>query len=578
MPPPGDHQQPSGGRPNLTSATAGRQLSGLVKDRLANDQTWMTFTSDQRKWVCPWCLASIARRPQRSWEDSIGAHIEGCKHYGGGRFAPQPPASVLAQLSFENMVSRAETDAAWAVFDSQGAWVCPACLDRVPDARLVANQRSSLTFRGMALHLQRCPAYGAGTLNAAPVVRAAKDRPSGGGNSRSSSATMVPVRTPVGGVPIQGTGVRTPSGNAIVGARVAMPLPTARISSGQTPPRANPAGPPPIAMPLTGTPPVAQPIAMPAAKATPPQAMPAMMPVTGTQLRTRRFITPAPLEPVAAAAAPPCEAEPGFTWMDAADEAAGVVKADHPDAHLERSDLLRARDLQQKLLADAPRIPGYTFATRYEPCDHVSGDFFSFIQLLDGRIAFAIGDVSGHGMQAGLVMSMAKKTLEIYGELIGDPAEVLAKVNDALAGDLGGKMFVSMTYAILSPAEREIRWVRAGHNPTLMVNQHSGEVSEIRPPGMVVGMKGGQTFRDSLKVETTRLRSGDTFLLYTDGITEMSNAQGEEFEAERLREIVARCAAGGPEELLTQIMDRVRHFRGTKPVGDDVTLLALAVE
>jgi serine phosphatase RsbU (regulator of sigma subunit) len=575
MPPPGDHQQPSGGRPNLTSATAGRQLSGLVKDRLANDQTWRTFTTDQRKWVCPWCLASIARRPQRSWEDSIGAHIEGCRHYGGGRFAPQPPASVMAQLSFENMVSRAETDAAWSVFDSQGAWVCPACLDRVPDARLVANQRSSLTFRGMALHLQRCPAYGAGTLNAAPVVRAAKDRPSG--NGRQSSAMMAPVRTPISGAPVQPAGVRTPSGNAIVGARVAVPLPTARIASGLTPPQAIPTGPPPIAMPLAGTPPVAQPIALPLSRATPPQALPAAIPATGTHLRPRRFITPASLE-VEPAAPPAADAESGFNWMDTADEAAGVVQADAADAHLERSDLLRARDLQQKLLADAPRIPGYTFATRYEPCDHVSGDFFSFIQLLDGRIAFAIGDVSGHGMQAGLVMSMAKKTLEIYGELIGDPAEVLAKVNDALAGDLGGKMFVSMTYAILSPAEREIRWVRAGHNPTLMVNQHSGEVSEIRPPGMVVGMKGGQTFRDSLKVETTRLRSGDTFLLYTDGITEMSNTQGEEFESERLREIVARYAVGGPEEMLTQIMDRVRHFRGTKPVGDDVTLLALAVE
>lgn len=263
--------------------------------------------------------------------------------------------------------------------------------------------------------------------------------------------------------------------------------------------------------------------------------------------------------------------------MDDADAAAGTVSPDPLLPHVERSDLMRARDLQQKMLGDAPEIPGYLFATRYEPCDHVSGDFFSFIRLLDGRIAFAIGDVSGHGMQAGLVMSMAKKTLEIYGELIGDPVEVLAKVNDALAGDLGGKMFVSMTYAILSPAERTIRWVRAGHNPTLAANATNRDVVEIKPPGMVVGMKGGQVFRDSLQVETTHLQPGDTFLLYTDGVTEMTNAQGEEFDVARLREVMERCAADGPEALLTQVMDRVRHFRGSQPIGDDVTLLALAV-
>ena len=109
-------------------------------------------------------------------------------------------------------------------------------------------------------------------------------------------------------------------------------------------------------------------------------------------------------------------------------------------------------------------------------------------------------------------------------------------------------------------------------------NRHSGQSSEIRPPGMVVGMKGGQTFRDSLQMESTQLRTGDMFLLYTDGVTEATNAQGEEFETARLSEIVAKCATEGPEALLTQITDRLRHFRGTVPVNDDVTLLALAVE
>ena len=561
MPPAGDHPHASGGRPNLPSTAAGRQLGQLVRDHLANDPAWNTFTSDQKRWVCQWCLSAVSRRHQRSWEDSIGAHLEGCRHFGGGRFGPQPPASVHAQLSFENMVCRAEADAAWQVFDSQGMWVCPACLDRVPDARLVANQRNTLTFRGMALHLQRCAAYGAGTLNVAPVVRAAKDRPVGASNIGSTTGLGQPVRTPSVGARTQEVIQAIP-----VAIPVATPLRTARVG---------------------------QPVAQSPAKAAPPSAtQPATAPVgstTGSNLRMRRFVTPSSEPPAEAPAVQPslldrlpddqigASQAADFNWMDAADAAAGAVIAEPAVQHVERTDLMRARDMQQKFLAEAPEIPGYVFATRYEPCNHVSGDFFSFIRLIDGRIGFAIGDVSGHGMQAGLVMSMAKKTLEIYGELIGDPGEVLAKVNDALAGDLGGKMFISMTYAILSPAERTISWARAGHNPTMAINATTRVITEICPPGMVVGMKGGQVFRDSLQVEVTHLSPGDTFLLYTDGVTEMTNVQGEEFKTERLREVLERHVGDGPDALLTQVLDRIRHFRGTKPVGDDVALLALAV-
>ncbi len=532
----------------MPSTSAGRQLGLLVRERLESDAAWQTFTGDQKRWVCPWCLAAIARRPQRSWEDSIGAHLEGCKHYGHGRFQPQPPASVQAQLSFENMVCRAESDSAWQVFDSQGLWICPACLERVADARLVANQRNTLTFRGMALHLQRCHAYGAGTLNAAPVVRAAKDRPAGGGSStRPTSAMALPMRTPSGGAPIQPNRV---------------PI------RGIGPPQ--PGGGIPVALPVA--PPVAKPKPAVAPAARPPAAA---GPTTSSNLRLRRFLGPGP-ESEPTSDQPPSEV-PGLTWMDAADAEAGAVSVAPEVPRIERTDLMRARDLQQKFLAEAPEVPGFTFATRYEPCDHVSGDFFSFVRLLDGRIGFAIGDVSGHGMQAGLVMSMAKKTLEIYGELVGDPGEVLAKVNDALSGDLAGKMFISITYAILSPSDRTISWARAGHNPTLLIEAATRTISEISPPGMVVGMKAGQVFRDCLQVETTHLRPGDTFLLYTDGVTEMTNTQGEEFGMERLRAVLDRHAGDGPEPLLTQVMDRIRHFRGSKPAGDDVTLLALAV-
>lgn len=489
--PPGE--TPRGSR--VLVPASGKALAAWVRERLRDDPAWQTFTADQR-WVCPWCLSVIGRRPQRSWEDSIAAHLDVCRHFAGGTRPPLAPEAVQAQIAFENLVHRAKSDPAWQVYDG-GVWVCPACLQRIPPVRAIGGAPSVLTYREMAAHLQCCAAYAAGRLHPVEMVRAAIAPP------------------------------------------VATPLAAPRLPAGAAPPSATP---------LSGQrvlPPSSTRVALPAFPARPPPAAPQA----------------------------PAIIAPELAWMDEADRAAArEVGAAEPS-----DDLRRARDLQQRLLAEAPQVPGFAFATRYEPCDHVSGDFFCFVRLPDGGIGFAIGDVSGHGMQAGLVMSMAKKTLEIYAAQGGGPRRVLAQVNDALAGDLAGTMFVTLIYAVLSPARRSIRWARAGHPPALVCNHLLGTSGEIRPAGMALGMKTGALFADSLEEQELDVVAGDTFLLYTDGITETANAQGEEFGEERLREVFARHAAAGPDALLTEIMDRVRHFRGPGPARDDLTLLALAV-
>jgi sigma-B regulation protein RsbU (phosphoserine phosphatase) len=302
-------------------------------------------------------------------------------------------------------------------------------------------------------------------------------------------------------------------------------------------------------------------------------------------------LTPEFLDALAAADAMPPSAEPspsaeqapaaadddsGLTWMDQVEEEhAGETPS--PES-LERSDVIRARDLQQNLMQQAPDLPGFSFATRYEPCTDISGDFYEFVRLADGCVGFALGDVSGHGMQAGLIMSMAKKTLEIYAAHSTSPADVLANVNGALGRDLGGKLFISMFYAILDPARRTITWARAGHNPGMRLNRRTGTLDEIKPKGMVVGMKSGATYRQYLEEQVTAVEDGDVFLLYTDGVTETMNRQNEEFGTDRLAEIIRQHADEGPDQLLSHIMDRVRHFRGGGPPGDDATLLAISVD
>lgn len=271
---------------------------------------------------------------------------------------------------------------------------------------------------------------------------------------------------------------------------------------------------------------------------------------------------------------PEADAEDAFSWMDAHEE----VNEDTTPSHNENTDLIRAQGLQKGLMNDCPQIPGYSFGTRYEACSTVSGDFYEFIEKEDGRIIFAQGDVSGHGVEAGLIMSMARKCLTIFARQGGEPIDVVANLNEALVDDLKGEKFITMCYGELDPAERTIRWIRSGHNPVLRYNIYSKEFSEIKPGGMVVGMKGGKLFRQLLQEEVTPLQSGDVFLIYTDGFNETMSRQGEEYGFERMQHVITDKADQGIEILLDHLMNSVRQFRGTTKADDDLTLLALAVD
>jgi len=261
----------------------------------------------------------------------------------------------------------------------------------------------------------------------------------------------------------------------------------------------------------------------------------------------------------------------GASWMDVAEAgAAAAADRDH--------DLSRARAVQLALMRDAPAVAGYRFATRYESCTEISGDFNQFITLGNGKVGFAQGDVSGHGVQAGLIMAMANKILELYAAQNLGTKEVVAKVNDALARDLGGRMFITMTYAELDPATRQVRWVRAGHNPTLLHRHASGRTERLLPKGMMVGTPNIGIFRQILVEETTQLEPGDTFLLFTDGLTEAMDAHDEEFGDDRLSDVIARHATAGPQILIDRIFAELETFRQGRPMADDASLIVLGVD
>jgi hypothetical protein len=841
----------SGAKPAGVGVRGSSPLAQFVRERLANDPVW-SVVAQNGKWICPYCLNGVIKRVGRSQEESLAMHLEGCRAYAGGRGQAQPQNLVEERMHFENMTHQAESQPAWRVYDQDGVWFCPACLDRVAAVRLQGGQLSNFVFQAMAGHLRNCASYRQGVMHPPEDLMAARDRyarapglgatvigllqqtvwrytntsgqwvcplclahvpevvvvqptdwqhavdamakhlllhcgnfdperietqpeevvqQAAGGRLRGGTPNLGGDRTPTGGatrvgLPVlpQRQGGRMPTvartgnsgGHAISPSAGNVPITGAQQISGGTPLPASPLqvtpkpgfGPtrtpiglqpasptPPPASPAPNPPPAAaQPIGdpdflpfpvlnrtAPPAAAPPPAAVPPpaspmfaptpaenegraplrrslqtpMRPPAGMQppafpppiqvpmqapplapmtaaLRTPSPAAPMPppaLAPVAAALRtpppqplvrtpsplrtppplpdpqiisprpraegplfgdirgdpllgtplgnidsdrvrapvadirpesirpefeddfggdlPPDEPRPatpiaddgghaggGLDWMEDADRASNT-----PDLEPhERTDVIHAREFQGTMLAHTPSLPGYTFATRYEACSDITGDFYEFITMADGRVGFALADVSGHGVQAGLIMSMAKKTLEIYASIGHGPADTLAKVNDALARDLGGKMFISMVYGILSPDTRSITWARAGGTPVLRLSAQTGELTEVKPKGMVLGMKSGPIFRQSLEEQVTRLDAGDHFLLYTDGITETMNSSQEEFGSDRLGEVLRSYANERPDHLLDMVMERLRMFRGPLAVSDDLTMLALAVE
>jgi serine phosphatase RsbU (regulator of sigma subunit) len=252
----------------------------------------------------------------------------------------------------------------------------------------------------------------------------------------------------------------------------------------------------------------------------------------------------------------------------------------------ERVELARRRDLslkearskQLRLLPAIPEIPGYEFACVYRPCDDVGGDFYDFVRVDDGRIGVAIGDIAGHGIEAALLMGLAKKLLEIHGRGRPSASEALVMANADIFPDLDEKTFVTVFYAVLETEHRLLRFSRAGHNPLILFNPGRKPALQIHDSkGMALGMDAGPIFRDSIEELELHLRPGDVLLQYTDGVTEAANPSREEFGIERLSAVVEQHGECEAEYMLWKIEKALELWMAGSPPRDDVTMVAIKV-
>jgi phosphoserine phosphatase RsbU/P len=240
-------------------------------------------------------------------------------------------------------------------------------------------------------------------------------------------------------------------------------------------------------------------------------------------------------------------------------------------------DLEIARDIQRILLpSEAPAINGFQISGLNAPARQVSGDYFDYIQVDEERLGVAIADVSGKGVPASLIMAICRSVLRAEAARNPSPADVLRKVNRQLYPDIKEDMFISMAYLILNhQRDGGITLARAGHDAPLLYKRQSETVTPIKSPGMVVGIDSGNVF-DRLTTDfAIPLERDDCLVLYTDGVTETLNSDGDEFGLERMMQSVRASATSGAQAIVRKIIDDVRDFTGSIPQNDDITLIAI---
>ena len=239
-------------------------------------------------------------------------------------------------------------------------------------------------------------------------------------------------------------------------------------------------------------------------------------------------------------------------------------------------DLEIARDIQRILLpAEAPAINGFQISGINVPARQVSGDYFDYIHVDEDRLGVAIADVSGKGVPASLIMAICRSVLRAEAAGNPSPADVLRKVNRQLYPDIKEDMFISMAYLILDHERDGVTLARGGHDAPLLYKRQLQNVTPVKSPGMVLGIDSGNVF-DRLTADFgVPLERDDCLVLYTDGVTEALNTEGDEFGLERTIEAVRASATDGAQAIVKRVIDDVRNFTGSNPQNDDITLIAI---
>ncbi len=240
----------------------------------------------------------------------------------------------------------------------------------------------------------------------------------------------------------------------------------------------------------------------------------------------------------------------------------------------QRIELETARGIQASILPDLPsELSGVGLSHRYLPATEVGGDFYDVLALQDGRLAVAVGDVAGHGVSSGLVMSMAKSALTVQVDFDPEVQSVIATLNRMVYRSAGKRLLATLCYALIDPNRKWMDYASAGHLFPYRLTLR-GEVEALESVSYPLGVRASLT----VQVQRAALESGDILFLFSDGVVE-AHAEGcdDVYGFDRLEQSLGRCLGKNADQICEMVLQDVRSFTNGAPQADDLTILVLQI-
>jgi sigma-B regulation protein RsbU (phosphoserine phosphatase) len=234
-----------------------------------------------------------------------------------------------------------------------------------------------------------------------------------------------------------------------------------------------------------------------------------------------------------------------------------------------------AREVQEDLFPQRlPVVKGLEYWGQCRPAREVGGDYYDFLELPDGRFGVAIGDVSGKGVGAALMMASLEASLRALAPVVNDPAELIERVSGLVYQASSANRYATLFYALYDPQSRLLSYVNAGHNPPVVLRSYGGvfQVFRLETGGPVIGL-----LRHKYARGTFSLEPGDLAILFTDGVSESMNGRFEEWGEDKLVGFAKTCYGFPASETLRRILSAAQAFAAGAPQHDDMTLVVLRV-
>ena len=260
-------------------------------------------------------------------------------------------------------------------------------------------------------------------------------------------------------------------------------------------------------------------------------------------------------------------------------ENAKLVESSIEKERLEH-ELRLAHEVQLNLLPkDVPSLPeGFELAAVSIPADEVGGDYFDFIEIDDDRIGIVIGDVSGKGTSAAFYMAEIKGMIQAYSRIYDSPRNILCDVNRVLYGNMDSRSFISLTYAILDTKKLSMKYARAGHMPVLQYSRDNDRWTDLKPKGIGLGMDRGKIFEEVIEEKEQKLKSGEIYYFYTDGVSDAMNEDQEEFGEENIKKSLIKSYELSSEEMKANLINDIWAHIGNQSAHDDVTMIIMKIK